>query len=276
MKNTYVRVLSTVLMGFFALICVYPLIWLVLNSFKPTIDIVSGKSFGLPETIMLENYRVAIFDKDIFRFFGNSMIVTVATIFLTVVLSCMLAYACTRMIWKYRNYVLALITLGILLPSQIVIAPVFILICSLGLVNTRIALVLTVSAFNLAISTLIASSFLKNIPSEVEEAAVIDGAGIFRIFSAIILPILKPAISAMSISIFLSSWNEFIYALVLINSESMKTLPIMLMSFSELRTGINYGGMFAAMVLASIVPIIMYLSFSSQVENALTAGAILK
>ncbi|HEY5521961.1 MAG TPA: carbohydrate ABC transporter permease, partial [Desulfuromonadaceae bacterium] len=198
------------------------------------------------------------------------------TIFLTVVLSCMLAYACTRMIWKYRNHVLALITLGILLPSQIVIAPVFILICSLGLVNTRIALVLTVSAFNLAISTLIASSFLKNIPSEVEEAAVIDGAGIFRIFSAIILPILKPAISAMSISIFLSSWNEFIYALVLINSESMKTLPIMLMSFSELRTGINYGGMFAAMVLASIVPIIMYLSFSSQVENALTAGAILK
>jgi raffinose/stachyose/melibiose transport system permease protein len=175
MKNPYARALSTLVMGFFALICIYPLIWVLLNSFKPTIDIVSGKSFRLPETIMLENYRVSIFEKNIFRFFGNSMIITLLTIVVTVIFACMLAYASTRMIWKHGGFLLALVTLGILLPSQIVVAPVFILIRSLKLVNTRIALVLTVSAFNLSISTLIASGFLRSIPSEVEEAAVIDG-----------------------------------------------------------------------------------------------------
>ena len=125
-------------------------------------------------------------------------------------------------------------------------------------------------------STLVAAGFLRSIPAEVEEAAVIDGAGIARIFFGMIMPIIKPAVSAMVINVFLNSWNEFIYALVLLNAESLKTLPIMLMSFSELRKGTDYGGMFAAMVLASLVPIAMYLCFSRQVEDALTAGSILK
>ncbi len=276
MKNTFARVTWTVIIGILALICLYPLVWILINSFKPTSDIISANSFALPTAPYVENYYVAIFDKHIFRYFFNSLFVTVCTILLTVLVSCMLGYAATRMKWKQGGKIIALVTLGILLPSQIVVAPVFILIRNLKLADTHLALILTVSAFNISISTLIACGFLRSIPYEVEEAAVIDGANISRIFFGIIMPIIKPAISAMVINVFLNSWNEFIYALILINSESLKTLPIMLMSFSELRKGTDYGGMFASMVLASVVPIVMYLCFSRQVEDALTAGSILK
>lgn len=276
MKNKKARVFWTLVIGLFALTCFYPLLWIGINSFKPTADIISRNSFALPKSLNLENYRVAIFDKSIMKYFGNSLFVTIMTIIVTIVLSCMLAYAATRMLWKHGGKITLLITLGILLPSQIVVGPVFVLIRHLKLVNTHTALILTVSAFNLSMSTLIASGFLRTIPIEMEEAAVIDGAGIWRIFFQIIMPIIKPAISAMAINVFLNSWNEFMYALVLINSEGLKTLPIMLMSFSEIHKGTDYGGLFASMVLASIVPIAMYLSFSQQVENALTAGSILK
>lgn len=276
MKSKNARFFWTIVIGLFALTCFYPLIWIFINSFKPTSEIISENTFALPGSLDLENYYVAIYEKYILKYFMNSMIVTVLTIILTVLVSCLLGYASTRMLWKHRGKIILLVTLGILLPSQIVVGPVFILIRKLDLVDTHTSLILTVSAFNLSISTLIAAGFLRSIPVEVEEAAVVDGAGIIRIFFVIIMPIVKPAISAMVINVFLSSWNEFIYALVLLNSDKLKTLPIMLMSFSELRKGTNFGGMFAAMMLASLLPIIMYLSFSRQVENALTAGSILK
>lgn len=276
MKNTVARVIWTIIIGILALICFYPLVWILINSLKPTSDIISANSFALPTEPYIQNYYVAIYDKHILKYFFNSLFVTICTIMLTVVVSCMLGYASTRMKWRHGGKIIALVTLGILLPSQIVVAPVFILIRTLKLVDTHLALVLTVSAFNVSISTLIAAGFLRSIPAEVEEAAVIDGANISRIFFGIIMPIIKPAISAMVINVFLNSWNEFIYALVLLNSDSLKTLPIMLMSFSELRKGTDYGGMFASMVLASLVPIAMYLCFSRQVEDALTAGSILK
>lgn len=263
-------------MGLAMLVSIYPLFWIIINSFKPTSEIVSKETFSLPNSLFLDNYHTAIVEKNILTYFFNSLFITICTIILTVIVSTMLGYAATRMLWRFGNKLIAVITLGILLPSQIVVAPVFILVRDLGLSDTHWALILTVCAFNISISTLIAAGFLRSIPKEVEEAAVIDGAGALRIFFQVIIPILKPAISAMSINIFLNSWNEFIYALVLLRTQALKTLPVMLMGFSELRTGVDYGGLFAAMVLASIVPIIMYIAFSGQVEKALTAGAILK
>lgn len=133
----------------------------------------------------------------------------------------MLGYAATRMLWRFGNKLIAVITLGILLPSQIVVAPVFILVRDLGLSDTHWALILTVSAFNISISTLIAAGFLRSI----------EGGGGGRShrrrrraadFFQVIIPILKPAISAMSINIFLNSWNEFIYALVLCGHKPSK------------------------------------------------------
>ena len=125
-------------------------------------------------------------------------------------------------------------------------------------------------------STLMCSSFLSGIPYEMEEAAVMDGAGIFSILFKVIVPIIKPAIATMSINTFINSWNEFIYSLVLINGETYRTLPIALMNYSSGKYGTDYGGMYAAMVITSVLPVLLFVFFSNQVEKTFSAGAILK
>ncbi|MFT3985915.1 MAG: carbohydrate ABC transporter permease [Lachnospiraceae bacterium] len=275
-QHQWIRIVLTVLFGICALTSVYPLFWMFLNSFKDTAEIMTGSSFGLPSFWKLENYTDALFNRNILKYFMNSILVTGFTLLLTVVSSTMLAYALTRMHWKWAGKINRLVALGILLPSQIVIVPIFMMLRSLHLINSPISLILTISAFNIAMATLMACSFMKGIPYEMEEAAVMDGAGIFTILFKIIVPIIRPAIATMCINTFINSWNEFIYALVLVNGDQNKTLPIALMNYSSGKYGTDYGGMFAAMVITSILPILLFVFFSNQVEKTFSAGAILK
>ncbi len=275
-QHRWIRIVLTVLFGICALTSVYPLFWMFLNSFKDTAEIMTGSSFGLPSFWKLENYTDALFNRNILKYFMNSILVTGFTLLLTVVSSTMLAYALTRMRWKWAGKINRLVALGILLPSQIVIVPIFMMLRSLHLINSPISLILTISAFNIAMATLMACSFMKGIPYEMEEAAVMDGAGIFTILFKIIVPIIRPAIATMCINTFINSWNEFIYALVLVNGDQNKTLPIALMNYSSGKYGTDYGGMFAAMVITSILPILLFVFFSNQVEKTFSAGAILK
>lgn len=275
MQNKVVRRIITALLGVLVFTTLYPIYWLVVNSFRKTEQIVTGDTFGLPRELYLGNYFDAIVNRNVFHYFINSVIYTLLTIALTVVVSTMLAYALTRMRWKHKKLGMSITMLGILLPSQIVVIPVFILMRRLHLVDNPVSIILVVSAFNIGISTMIAAGFLKGIPYEMEEAAIMDGCGIFRLFFQIILPLLKSPMASMSIYIFLNSWNEFIYSLVLLNSDEKKTLPLMLLGYST-RSGSNFGGLFAAMVITSFIPIMIYLFFSNQVEKAVKAGSVLK
>ena len=275
-KQRWVRGLLTVVFGICAVTSVYPLIWMFINSFKETTEIMTGESFGLPHIWKFSNYTDALFNRHILKFFINSVAVTGATLLLTIVVSVMLAYALTRMRWKLSTKVSKVVTLGILLPSQIVIVPIFMMLRSMHLINNPLSLILTITAFNIAMSTLMCSSFLSGIPYEMEEAAVMDGAGIFSILFKVIVPIIKPAIATMSINTFINSWNEFIYSLVLINGETYRTLPIALMNYSSGKYGTDYGGMYAAMVITSVLPVLLFVFFSNQVEKTFSAGAILK
>lgn len=275
MESKFAKRLLTAVFAAAAALCVYPLFWMAVNSLKDSTEIVTGGSFGLPQKATLANYAGAIFERNILKYFANSVLVTSLTIVLTVLCSTMLAYALSRMAWRGRDSVASLVTLGLLLPAQIVVVPVFILVRQLGLIDNPISLVLSVSAFNVAMCTLIAMGFLRSIPFEMEEAAVIDGCGLGQIFFKVIMPIIKPAIATMCVNIFLNSWNEFIYALTLINSEAYRTLPVGLMAYAG-RYGTDFGGLFAAMVITSVIPVAVYVLFSQQVEKALTAGAVLK
>ena len=275
MENKWVKKILKIIFCLSSAITIYPLLWLFLNSLKNTGEILTGNSFGLPKVLTFKGYVTSVIDYNILKYFFNSVMVTVCTILLTVVLSTMLAYSLARMNWKLKGAALNYVLLGVLLPSQIVIVPVFMIIRAVGLVNSPLSLILTVSAFTLAMSTLIAYGFLRGIPKEMEEAAVMDGCGLLKLFFTIILPIIKPAVATMGINIFIHSWNEFLYALILISKDSVRTLPIALMSFVG-RYGTDWTSIFAAMVIASIIPVVIFLIFSSQVEKALTAGAILK
>lgn len=275
MENKICRRITTAVLGLLVITTLYPIYWLVVNSFRRTEQIVTGDSFGLPKELYLDNYYDALVNRNVLLYFRNSVIYTLLTILVTVVVSTMLAYALTRMRWKYKNLGMSIAMFGILLPSQIVVIPIFIMMRKLHLMDNPISIILVISAFNIGVSTMIASGFLKGIPYEMEEAAIMDGCGIFRLFFQIIFPLLKSPIAAMSIYIFLNSWNEFIYSLVLLNSDEKKTLPLMLLGYST-RSGSNFGGLFAAMVITSFIPILLYLFFSKQVEGAISAGSILK
>lgn len=275
-KQKWIKIILTIIFGLCAVTSVYPLVWMFINSFKDTGEIMTGESFGLPHIWKFSNYTDAIFNRNIIRFFINSVITTGATLILTVTVSLMFSYALTRMRWKFSIKMRKIVTIGILLPSQIVIVPIFIMLRRVHLVNNPISLILTISAFNIGISTLMCSSFLSGIPAEMEEAAVMDGAGILDILFRVIAPIIKPAIATMCINTFINSWNEFIYALVLIGGEKYRTLPIALMNYSSGKYGTDYGGMYASMVITSILPVMLFIFFSNQVEKTFTAGAILK
>lgn len=275
-QQKWIRFTLTVIFGICAFSSVYPLFWMFINSFKDTAEIMTGSSFGLPSYWKFENYTDALFNREILKYFLNSIIITGLTLLLTVVSAIMLAYALTRMRWRWSGKISNIVTLGILLPSQIVIVPIFMMLRKIHLINNPLSLILTIAAFNIAMATLMASSFMKGIPMEMEEAAVMDGAGIFTILLRIIVPIIRPAIATMCINTFINSWNEFIYALVLINGDKYKTLPIALMNYSSGKYGTDYGGMFAAMVITSILPVLLFAFFSNQVEKTFSAGAILK
>lgn len=276
MKQKWVRILLTCIFGIAAVTSVYPLIWMLINSFKDTSEIMTGNSFSLPQVWKFSNYTDAIFNRNILKFFLNSVVVTGFTLILTIGSAVMLSYALTRMKWKLSGKVSKMVTLGILLPSQIVIVPIFMMLRQLNLINNPLSLILTISAFNIAMATLMCSSFLSGIPIEMEEAAVMDGAGIFTIIFRIMVPMIKPAIATMCINTFINSWNEFIYALVLMGGEKYRTLPIALMNYASGKYGTDYGGMFAAMIITSILPVLLFVFFSNQVEKTFSAGAILK
>lgn len=275
MKKSPSKAVLAVLLSLIALSFIYPLAWMLLNSVKGTQAIVTGGSLSLPSSLELGNYRGALVEHNILRYLLNSVVVTTATIALTILVSTMLAFALSRMQWRGREATRAYVTLGLLIPPQIVLVPMFILVRSLKLIDNPVALVLSVSAFNVSMTTIIAYGFLRGIPHELEEAALLDGCGIFRIYRSIVMPVIKGALAVMTINIFLQSWNEFMFALVLISTDALKTLPIGLLSYTG-RYGTDFGGMFAAMSIASVIPLAVFLIFNKQVERAVTASSLLK
>jgi raffinose/stachyose/melibiose transport system permease protein len=275
MNRSLIKAILFFLFSMLALSFIFPLFWMLLNSVKDTGAIITGGSLSLGGRLKLENYRDALVEHDIPRYLLNSVMVTGSTIVLTIIVSTMLAFALARMQWRGRKAVLLYVTFGLLIPAQIVLVPMFVLVRSLRLVDNPAALVLSVSAFNVAMTTIIAYGFLRSLPREIEEAALIDGCGIFVIYFRIVLPLIKSAIAVMVINIFLQSWNEFMFALVLISTDALKTLPIGLLSYTG-RYGTDFGGMFAAMSIASLVPLAVFFIFNKQVERAVTASSMLK
>jgi len=265
----------TIVLGIYAFMTVYPVIWLLLNSFKKTGEIVVGNNFSIPTHLEISNYYKALFEHNVLGYFVNSIFVTACTIILTLTVSIMLAYALARMQWKSSQLFYTYFAVGLLVPSQAVIIPIFIIMKKLHLINNPLSLILSVSAFNIAISVVVVYGFLRGIPNAMEEAAVIDGCGLRSILIKIIVPMIKPAIATIAIIVFLSSWNEFIFAMLFISKTSLKTLPIGLLSFVG-QYGTDWGAMFAAMAVTSLLPIVVFLLFNTQIEKALTAGSILK
>ncbi len=259
----------------YATLSLYPIVWMFFYSFKNNDEIFVSNPFGPPTTLRFENYVSALTQYNVPKYFLNSVIVSLATVCLTIFLSTMFSYATARMRWKGQNFFRIFVSIGMFIPVQAILIPLAILVRDLNLSNKYLSLIIPYTAFNIAFSSMVLYGFLRSIPMELEEAACIDGAGIFTTFFKIILPNLKPAVATLAIFNFLQAWNEFPIALILITENSMKTLPLGLLFFQGQFTT-DWGAMGAAMVIASLPTILFYIFFSNQVEKALTIGGAVK
>jgi raffinose/stachyose/melibiose transport system permease protein len=185
----------------------------------------------------------------------------------------MAAYAIARMHWKNKVLVFSIFTIGIMIPIQATLLPLFQMMDWMGLKGGYLGLLVPYIAFGIPMSIMILTGFYKAIPREMEEAAYIDGCGIFRSFVTIILPIMRPALATASIFTFLGTWNELIFANTLIDSSAYRTLPVGIMSFAGQYTT-DWGLIGAGMVIATLPTILIYFLLSNQVQQSLMAGAV--
>lgn len=187
----------------FAFIQVYPIFWLFEFSLKDNSEIFGGNIAGLPEHWRFSNYATAFFNANIMQYFFNSVLVTGVTILVTLVAAATAAYAISRMIWRGRETMLKVILLGMMVPIHAALLPLFIILSKTHLLNSYWSLIIPYVAFGLPMAIYLFTSFMASIPKEMEEAAAIDGCGIYQMFFRIIFPLIRPAIATVSIFTFI-------------------------------------------------------------------------
>ena len=268
--------IANALMTVLGMTFLFPLAWMILMSFKSGTEIYVNP-FGLPRKWVLTNYKAGFNSFNFLQALGNSLKYTLGTCFVTLFLGSMVAYALTRMNWRHSGKVLVFLSMGLVVPVNVVMIPLYSMINDMGLKGTALSMILPYSAFALASTVLMLHAFLRGIPPELEEAAAIDGCNVYRCFFSIIVPVIKPALITRFVLIFLNTWNEFTLAIVLANRALTRPLPVALQSFFTSLIGIpDWGVIGAVMVMASIPSTLLYTFGNRQLENALTAGDILK
>jgi raffinose/stachyose/melibiose transport system permease protein len=256
----------------YALVTLYPLFWLFISSFKSNQEFF-GSPFALPSVWQFENYTRAWEIGGIGTAFLNSVIVSVLSLVLTLFLGTLTAFIVSRLEFRFKGFIMMLFVLGMLIPIHSTLVPLFILMKSLGILDTYASLILPYTAFELPIAVFVIAAYLTSVPKELEEAAMIDGNGYWGIFFRIITPLAVPAMATVSILGFLRFWNDFAFALVFINKQALKTLPLSLSMFSD-GYGTDYSLTMAAMSIAVIPTIIIYLLFQNQIMKGMVAGAV--
>lgn len=259
-----------------AILCVtqlYPLLWLLLYSLKSNEEILSGEFFSLPKSPVWENYSSAYKAGHYLQYLTNSVIITVVTMCLVILLSAMVAFAITRFRFKWGNAVMLVFLLGMMIPMQATLLPLMIMFRDAHILDTRLALILPYVAFATPIAVFILSGFMKGIPHEIEESAVIDGANTYRTFWSIIIPISIPPVVTVCILTFINIWNEYIMAATFISSEDLKTLPFGVYSFVS-QYQVNFGSIGAFLVMGALPVILLYFFLSDKITKGMVAGAV--
>ena len=277
MKISAMKIKKTLIYLFlavFTFIQIFPFYWLVTFSFKSNTEIFDSNNLVcLPKVWHLENFSKALMGGEILRYLLNSVFYAAVTVVVSTLLASMVAYAINRMYWKAKGIVAAIFSLGIMIPVQATLLPLFQGLDRLGIRGGYLGLMLPYITFAMPMTVMILGGFFKALPREIEEAACIDGCNIFNMFFKIILPMIRPGIATSCIFAFLNTWNELLFANTFVDDAKYKTLPVGIMSFvGEHST--NWGIIGAGMVIATLPTVLIYLLLSKQVQESFTVGAV--
>jgi N,N'-diacetylchitobiose transport system permease protein len=263
------------LLGVFVfLVAAFPVYWMVLTSFRRGVDIQKATPQFVPSPGTLANYR-KVFKRDFFwTAVKNSLTVTMLVLVLSLFIAFLAAVAVSRFRFRGRRAFIVCILLVQMVPAEALIISLFRILDGWQLINTILGLTLTYLAFVLPFTIWTLRGFVANVPKELEEAAMIDGSSRFRAFMTITLPLVAPGLVATGIFAFIQAWNEFIFALVIMNRPENQTLPVWLQAFNEGAKGTDWGGVMAGSTLMAIPVVIFFLLVQRRVASGLTAGAV--
>ena len=271
-KKKTIGIVAFAFLFLYAFVSAYPLVFTLIASFKTDQEIFSNP-FGLPSALSFENYIRAWTISRLPQYFLNSIILSVSVCVLLVILGSMAAYAISKFKFKYSNLLYIYFIMGMMIPAQSTIIPIAFDVGKLGIRDSLPLVILIISAFQFPITLLIFTGFMGTIPDELEEAAILDGCNTFDVYTRIILPLSSPAIITVTILNFLVAWNNILFPLVFLNSDSVKPIAIGMLGFFATRTS-DYSGMMAAIVMTCLVPALVYIFAQEKVEQGLTAGAV--
>lgn len=267
------RALLNVIVALIVIVQVYPLAWLFLTSIRTERDFAGGDPFALPSEVTLDNYVRAFASGNLGLNILNSLIVTLGASLLIVVAGMMAAYALQVLGFRLSGLVRALFLLGIVVPVQIALVPLFIDYSQVGLLDTHLSMIIPLAAFSLPMSVYLFSSFYEYIPREIYEAASLDGAGPYRVFGRITLPLSTNTIITVVLVNSIFIWNDFIFANTFVLSDGLKTIPLGLQNYIGAMGNTDWTATFAA-VCVTITPLLLvFLVLNKAMIYGLESGA---
>ncbi len=256
-----------------AVIQIFPLVWLIDFSLASSNEMFTSGLLIIPKKIQWGNYIKAFIDGHFLLYLKNSILINSLAVLLVVVISIMAAFACRRMEWKLSGFVKTLLLVGMMIPIHATLLPNYKIYNTIGLTDTIWALLIPYVAFSLPQALFLMTGFIAALPVELEEAAVVDGCGIYRIVFLIITPLLKPSISTVAIMTFLNNWNEFMMASTYLSSPKWKTLPFSVLEFTGQYSS-NYAVQFAVMALTAAPAVIVYILLNKHITKGVAMGAV--
>jgi len=262
--------LAGVLSAGWLLIVLVPLYYLVNGSFRTRQDYLTDNPLAPPGNPTLENYE-SVFTGGFGRYFLNTVIVTAGTVGIVLAVTVPAAYAVARNAGPLVQRGFSIMLIGLAVPAQAVIIPVYLLINQLYLYDTLLAIILPTAAFALPVSLLVMTNSLRDIPSELYEAQILDGAGAFGTLRNLVLPLAKPAITTVAVFTAMGAWNGYLFPLVLTQSAEQRTLTLGLTTFQS-QFGTNVPGLLAAVTLSLLPIFVVYLFGRRYLLGGLTAG----
>lgn len=270
--------IKSILISIFTIVLViieiYPIFWMLTASLKQPSEFVSKPAYALNAGFYIQNYIDAWTRGNMAVFFKNSLINTLAALVFIVIFSVTVGFAVTKMDWKYKDKVAKFFGVGIMVPIATALIPLFQMYNKLNLINTRTGLILAYIAFGLSLSIYLVTGFLRALPDEILEAAVVDGCGIYKLMWNVVVPLMKNAIVTVLVLQFFFKWNDLLFSMTFINDTKLKTIQTGLLYFQDEFGSKNWGAIFASVSMSVIPMLILYMILNKAVIEGMTAGAV--
>lgn len=276
--NVVSKTIIYIILGFWAFMVIFPMLWSVMTSFKTDQEIFFSP-WALPKTLVFDNFVRAWVKARMGAYLINTLVIIIPALFLTLLLSAMASYVLARFEFRGRTFITYLFLLGMIFPIFLALVPLYFVMTKLKLLDTYPGLILVYVAFSLSFTTFFLTNFFRTLPKELGEAALMDGANQFDIFSRVYLPLAKPGLITMGIFNFLGQWNQYILPnTLMITNNDTKTHYVLSQGLYYLQAQQFYqndwSGLFAAVTIVMIPTLVIYLIFHDRIEKGMTAGAL--